>query len=370
MTSDASTLQSKRIRVRDSLEAVNKLFYGRGLTDGLPIVPPTEARVQDMLSGGDWPPDGVIGLVPPRWGEATVEKIAINAVMAGCLPEYLPVLVVALQAMLEAEFNLPAIQVTTHPAAPLIIVNGPAANKLDINSGYNVFGPGWRANATIGRAIRLILLNIGGGVPGRLDRATQGQPSKYSYCIAENEEASPWEPLHVERGFASEVSTVTLIGAESPHNVNDHVSTRAEGVLTTAARTMATMGANNQYLHGSEPVLVLGPEHAATIAADGWSKQDVKKYIFENARQPLAVLKKGGMWGMQDWPTIPDSAPDDTLVPIAESQEHILVIVAGGSGKHSSYLPTFGITRSVTKAITARDGTPLRFSDGVSSTRE
>lgn len=359
--SDERPLQSKRIRVKDSLEAVNKLYYGRGWTDGLPIIPPTAARVQGMLSAADWRPDDVIGLVPPRWGEATVEKIAVNAVMAGCLPEYLPVLIAALQAMLEETFNLPAIQATTHPVAPLLIVNGPIAGELDLNFGYNVFGPGWRANATIGRAMRLILLNVGGGAPGRRDRATQGQPSKYSYCIAENEEASPWEPLHVEKGFSRDVSTVTVVGAESPHNINDHVSGGAVGILTTAAATISTMGANNQYLHCSEPILALGPEHAATIAGDGWSKNEVKKYVFEKARLPLGLLRQGGMFGMHDWPHVPASAPDDTMVPIADSEQHILVIVTGGAGKHSSYLPTFGITHSVTKAIAGRDGTPLTF---------
>jgi hypothetical protein len=198
---DSPSLISNRIAVSDSLEEISELYYERGWTDGLPIVPPTEDRVARMLSGTIRNAQEVVGEVPPGQGEGTVEKIAINAVMVGCTPDAMPVILAALEAMLEEPFNLYGIQATTHPVAPLLIVNGPIRNKIGINSGYNVFGQGTRANATIGRAIRLILVNLGGGIPGKLDRSTQGQPSKYSFCIAENEEASPWAPLHVERGF-------------------------------------------------------------------------------------------------------------------------------------------------------------------------
>src|SRR5262249_24111947 len=160
----------------------------------------------------DGDPEQVLGMLPPRQGEATVEKLAINAVMAGCLPEYLPVLIAAVEAVADPDFNLDGVQATTHPVAPLIVVNGPLARRLNINSGYNCFGQGFRANATIGRAMRLVLMNVGGGLPGTGDRSTQGSPSKFSYCIAENEEANPWEPLHVERGFPRDVSTVTVSG--------------------------------------------------------------------------------------------------------------------------------------------------------------
>src|SRR5215510_10886474 len=222
-------LTSNIIEVEDSLEAVNDWFCREKLSDGLPIVPPTAERVERMLDGIKRDPQEVIGSIPPKWAPATVEKLAINAVMAGCLPEYLPVIIVAVEAVLEDKFNLYGIQSTTHPCAPLLILNGPIARELGVNARYNAFGQGWRPNATIGRAIRLILLNVGGGVPGVLDRATQGQPSKYSYCIAENEAENPWEPLHVERGYAIDESTVTVSGAEGPHNINDHVSTAAPG---------------------------------------------------------------------------------------------------------------------------------------------
>ena len=202
-----------------------------------------------------------------RVRESSPQKaLAINAVMAGCLPACMPVLVAAARAVLEPEFSLHAIQATTHPVAPLIIVNGPVVEEIGLNAEYGCFAPGNRANATIGRALRLALLNIGGASPGVLDRATQGSPAKYAFCIAENEAASPWGPLHAERGFSPEESTVTLVGCEGPHNINDHVSHTAEGILATAADTMSIMGSNNFYLRG-EPVLALGPEHAATIAA-------------------------------------------------------------------------------------------------------
>lgn len=346
-------LASERIDVEDSWEEINDLFYERGWTDGLPIVPPTEERVARMLSACAGRPDDLIGLVPPKWGEATLEKLAVNAVLAGCRPTYLPVIAAAIEALLEPEFNLNGIQATTHPVAPLLVVNGPIAGRLDINGEGNCFGQGWRANATIGRAVRLILINVGGGFPGRTDRSTQGQPAKYSYCIAENEAANPWDPYHVERGFRADESTVSVFGVENPHNINDHVSTTAEGILITAADTMASMGMNNAYLGKGELLFVFGPEHAATIARYNWTKRDVKTFLFENARIPLGRIKLGGMWGMDDWPTWVRGLRDDrAFVPMVESADDIQVMVAGAAGKHSCGMPSFGATRSVTKPVT------------------
>lgn len=342
---------SEILEVEDDLEQIHREYYSRGWTDGLPIIPPTEERVRRALDGTSRDSKEVVGRIPPRWGDATVEKVAINAVMAGCLPSYLPILIVAIEAMLEPQFNLFGIQATTHPVAPLLILNGPLARDLEVNSGYNAYGPGWRANASIGRAIRLILLNIGGGVPGKGDHSTQGSPAKYSYCVAENEERNPWTPLHVERGFSPETSTVTVWGGEGPHNVNDHVSKSAANLLTTVADTAATMGMNNLYLNDTEMLIALGPEHAATIASDGWSKQDVQKFVFEQARVPLKRAKLGGMWGIQSWPKWLDVCNEDSGIPVVRRWEDIVVIVAGGAGKHSSCVPTFGATRSVTRAV-------------------
>lgn len=345
------------VRLKDSLDTINRNFYRRGWTDGLPIIPPTRQRVEQMLGYTDREPEEVVATIPPRYGEATVEKLAVNAVMAGCQPPYFSVVITAMEALMAEEFNLYGIQTTTHVASPLILVNGPIAQELNINGSYNVFGQGWMANATIGRAVRLALVNIAGAWPGVLDRATFGHPGKYSYCIAENEEASPWEPLHVERGHQPETSTVTVIGAEAPHNINDHVSSTAEGILITAAFTMCGMGTNSSYIM-AEAMLVLGPEHAQIIAAQGWSKQDVKRFIFETARHPRGRLKKGGMWGMFDWPEEYSADDDDLMMPIMRRPEDLIVIVAGGSGRHSVFVPTFGITRSVTRSITLKDGSP------------
>jgi len=349
---------SERISLSDSLEAVNDWFYDQGWTDGLPIVPPTPERIERMLTWTDRDPQDELGPVPPKYGIATIEKLAINAVMAGCLPEYLPVIIAAVEAVLEDKFNLYGIQSTTHPCAPLLILNGPIARELGVNARYNAFGQGWRPNATIGRAIRLILLNVGGGLPGVLDRATQGQPSKYSYCIAENEGENPWEPLHVERGFTIDVSTVTVCGAEGPHNINDHVSTAAPGILTTIASTMAGMGSNNAYAYG-EPILALGPEHAAILGRDGISKANIREFVFRNARVPRAQWEAGGMFGMgigED-----GAFPGESALPLIRKPEHLMIIVAGGPGRHSCWMPTFGaMTRSVTRTIKRKDGTAAK----------
>jgi hypothetical protein len=240
--------------------------------------------------------------------------------------------------------------------APLIIVNGPIAKELGINAGYNAFGQGFRANVTIGRAIRLLLMNVGGGLPGTGDRATQGSPAKIASCVAEHEEASPWEPLHVEHGFPAEVSTVTSIGCEGPHNIQDHFSYSGLGILKVIAGAMGQAGSNN-ILAGGHPLLCLGPEHAATIARDGFSKRQVKEFLVEHARFPLARLGEEYRKhligrGVKDAP--------ETMVPAVRSVEELTVIVVGGAGKHSCWQPTFGDqTRPARRVITRKDGTPL-----------
>jgi len=347
------TLRSSRVQVEDTPEAINDYFRSRRWTDGLPIVPPTEARVLAMLRGVQDDPARSLGRVPPLWAEATVEKVAINAVMAGCEPAYLPVLLAAMDALCDPAFNLYSIQATTHPVAPLLVVNGPIVREIGLNSGAGVFGPGWQANATIGRAIRLILMNVGGAWPGEGDMATQGQPGKYSYCIAENQAESPWEPLHVERGFDPAESVVTVFGGEAPHNVNDHVSQTAGAVLGVVAQSMATLGSNAKWiLQDSSYLVALGPEHAATIAGDGFTKADVQRFLYETARLPLREFQRGGMWGMHDWPRWMQAVTDpEARLPIVADPEAMLVLVAGGPGKHSSIIPNFSIGRAVSRRI-------------------
>ena len=336
---------SEQIEVADSVEAVSDLFFKKGWTDGLPIIPPTQDAVFRMLAGTNRSATDVVSTIPPLRNEATVESLAINAVMAGCLPEYLPILIAAITAMCEEPFNLNTMQTTTHPCSPLTIINGPIIKNLNINGKFGAFGSGWRSNATIGRAINLILMNIGGAFPGKTDMSTQSQPSKYAFCIAENEEDSPWEPLHIERGFAASVSTVTVAIAENPHNINDHHATSAEEMLTTIAGTMTTLGNNDTQLRHGNPILALSPEHAATIAKDGFSKKDVKAYLYEKAR--VSRRRFHERMSKAFFPNL----EEDALIPMTAAKEDLVVIVVGGPGKHSSFLPSFGRGISITKAI-------------------
>ena len=330
--------------VDDTPEAVLAAFCERQWCDGLPIVPPTEERVRAMLGGA--PGDRSLGVMPPLWRLATLEKLAVNAVMAGCEPAAFPLIVATVEAMLDPSFNLYGVQATTHSVAPLLIVHGPIAAELGVHSGSGCFGPGFRANATIGRAIRFILLNVGGAWPGRHDMATQGSPAKFSYCIAERVDASPW-------GALREDSAVTVFGGEPPHNVNDHVSTTAAGILATVADTAVSLGSNvGWYFSQSQLLIVLGPEHAKTIAADGLSRADVQRFVFENARLPLRTLKLGGMWGIHDWPRWMNAvSDDDALLPQVPSPDDVMVMVAGGPGKHSAVVPNCTFSRAVSRPV-------------------
>ncbi len=308
-----------------------------------------------MLEHTDRDPEDLVALIPPRWGKATVRKIAINAVMAGCLPPYLPVILTATEAMCEERFNLFGVQATTNPVAPLMVLNGPIAKELEVNSGYNVFGQGWRSNATLGRAIRLILTNIGGGTPGVGDRSTLGQPGKYSYCIAENEGQSPWEPMHVEKGFPKESSTVTMVGGAGPHNIISSGSSRAEEVLTTIAGAMSASGNNNLFM-GTEAFLVLSPEHAGLMAKAGFSKTEIRKFIFEKARVPAEKFSQGNMEIIRQHR--PEAVLDEggkTWVLVVEKPENLWIVVAGGAGAHSLFTPIF-ISKLATRAIAHKDG--------------
>ena len=280
----------------DATEDLIEVCYEKGWTDGLPVVPPTPDRVEGMLSGTDRDPDELIAAVPPKWGRATVEKVAINAVMAGCKPAYLPLILTAVEAMTAEQFNLHGVQVTTSHVGPMLIVNGPIRKSLEINDGFNLFGQGYRANATIGRALRLICTNIGGALPGELDRAAFGHAGKYTCCIAEKEEASPWDAMHVDRGFEADDSTITVFAAAGPQTVNDHGSNTAEGILNTISENIAAPGNSS-----GETLLVIGVEHAKTISEDGFSKTDIRRYIADTTDQysegDLLVIVAGGPAG-------------------------------------------------------------------------
>ena len=348
------------VEAPDDLSELNEWVVEQRWSDGLPIVPPTRERVDEMLQGTSWPADTVIGLVPPRNAEATVDKIAANAVMAGCTPSAMPILIAAVQAMLEPQVNLYGAQATTHPCAVMVMVTGPVARAAGVHGGAGLFGPGFRANATIGRAVRLIQQNLGGAWPGETDRATQGTPAKFTFCFGENEEQSPWDPYRVQRGFASDESTVTVVAAEGPHNLNDHVSSDARGVLFTFAQTMATIGTNNAYCTDADLVLVMCPEHAKVVADAGFTPADVRQYLYERARIPYRDWKLGGMYGMLDQPRHLDAADDDYPVAILETPDDIHLVVGGGPGRHSAWIPTIGVGRAAVRVIAEPDGTPVR----------
>ncbi|MBP1931001.1 hypothetical protein [Ammoniphilus resinae] len=331
-------------------------FFEKGWTDGLPIVPPTKELVEAMLSHTTRDPDEIVAIVPPRWVGATVRDVAINAVMAGCKPEYLPVVIASVEAACDERFNLNGIQATTHVVSPLMIVNGPIRNELSINSKYNVFGQGFRANATIGRAFRLVLMNLGGGIPGETDQSCFGHPGKFSYCIAENEEESPWESYHVEKGYNAEDSTVTLFGGEAPHSCSNHVSNDPYGICMTIADTMATLGNNNQLVSG-EIVVVIGPEHAETIKQSGWTKEDIRYYLYQNARNNIEKLRFYGRYGKtwnKNWPKWIDRDNPEERVPVVPKPENIHILYAGGpAGRFSIVVPGWGRMggQAVTKLI-------------------
>lgn len=338
--------------VDGSNESIDDFFTERGWSDGLPLVAPTRERVDAALTVLDADPDAVVGEVPVSRRLADVRSVAVNAVMAGCRPEHMPAVLSLLRATLRPGFNLAGVQATTHPCAPLAVFGGRVVEELPLNCGAGVLGPGTRANAVIGRALRLILINVGGGTIGDGDKATFGQPGKFTYVAAENAATNPWSSLREDDGLASAESAVTVFAAEAPHNVNDHGSATAEGVLVTIARTLATPGNNNIYL-GGRVLVAFGGEHAAMCSREGMTKDDVRRRIYE-----LCVVRNGDVWweNRQRFARIrPDpfaTAAEDDMVPVLSSVDDIAVTVFGGPGRHSMVFPTFGASESQTVSIT------------------
>lgn len=334
----------------DDVEAINRIYRERRWSDGLPIVPPTAARVDRMLAGSRRNRDEIIAAIAPGFGQATVERIAINAVLAGCSPECLPVLIAATAAVADPEFNLQGIQATTNPVAVWLILNGPLAGRLQVNATFNCIGQGAWANATLGRAMRLILQNIGGALPGEMDRATHGQPGKFTFCCAENEDGHPWQPLHVERGFAATDSTVTVVGAEGTMNMNTHAKT-AEELARVIAETMIHPP-SNEYVHGGEPWFIIGSEHAEIFRRAGWDKATVKRELWRRSKMAVGRLSVNEIVRARASRTAElGELADDTLLPISPRAEDIQLIVAGGPGTHSVYVPCFGNSRAVTRCV-------------------
>jgi len=312
----------------------------RAFGDALPVVPPTAERVEKMLRAADRDARDVIGRIPPCYGEATVEKIAANAVMAGCVPGMMRVLIPLVRAVCDERFNAHGVQATTHFAAPLIVVNGPVRNELGFHSRQNVFSNVARSNSTLGRALQLILLNLGGARPDGIDMSALGNPGKFSYCIAENEEENPWEPLHVECGLAPEHSAISLFAAEAPHGVSEHNARTARGVLKAITYALATVW-SYRFCMGFEAMVVLSPEHVRTVHRDGFSKPDVRQFLFENTGVPLRCYQDAdGGEGTQYRNMYHEITIDgEPCYQKFRAPESIKIVVAGGTaGKFSAVL--------------------------------
>jgi hypothetical protein len=332
-----------------------EFLFARGWTDGLPVVFPTVNKVAAMVEASGRDANEKIGPIPPCWRNATIEKIAVNAVMAGCKPDYFPVVLAAIDALLDNECQLYGIQTATNTTAPLLIVNGPIVGELGINARGNVFGQGVRANATIGRAVQLVLRNIGGDIAGETDMATHGQAGKFSSCIAEAEADSPWTSLHVEAGFGAQESTVTVIGASAPHNIFTYGCKNGEEILEHFIGACTALGHNN-IIFPTGPLFVISPEHAGTLARDGIGKTEFRNAVFERARIPLSRFAKRSVEGLRHrrsrWFA---EVGDPDHIGVADRPADINIVVAGGAGIHSLFVPTAFSYRLVTRRIAGRN---------------
>jgi hypothetical protein len=337
-----SVLRSKTID-GETDDALQELLLRRGATDGLPVILPTVERVESMLVAAAFAGldrDIVLGSIGPNMGEATVEKVAINAVMAGCLPEHLPIVIAAVSVLCDSRLDITEVQVTTHQLAPLIIVSGSAVQECGIASGFGALGYGHRANLTIGRALRLCLINLGGGWPGRSDMALLGQPGSVAYCIGESPEVSTFGPLHVSLGFAPDSSVVTVVCVGSPHSVLVHTNAddpgSADRLLAMLAHTIAGVGNNNMAFGGGTIVVILNPDHAGVLKAAGLSRSNIQRELWNRAGHSAGFLSK--------LYSVPDAEHTDQGIfrRASESPDSILLFVAGGPGLYSSVLLPWG----------------------------
>jgi hypothetical protein len=336
---------------KDADTEINDLFYRRGWADGLPIVPPTPARVKAMLSGSDLDPEFVVSKIDPIGGQATIEKIAVNAVMAGCRPEYMPVLITAVEAVMDPVVNLRGMSTTTSPDVPLLIINGPIAKQLDINAGSNALGRGSRANSSISRALNLIIQNIGGSWVDITDMSTLGQPADFSNMLAENEDASPWEPLHTELGFQKNDSVVTVVGVEPYHTVMG-LGHSADGFMRIV--TDQLIASDRPYQ--ATMVLLITKDTAKMMARSGWTKEKIREHIDKYARVPLSVVKEkfldngtaAVIGGIPAW--VYEAKDPKTMIP-APFIGQLHIIVAGGTGEKSAWFPGWLGSKSASRKI-------------------
>ncbi len=326
--------------------------FSAGWTDGLPVIPPTQARVDAMLASGPWKANEILVCEPVRERLVPASLVAANAVMAGCLPEYFPVVGAIMLAISDPRFGLHPVATSTGGAGIVIIVNGPIRDRLGINYRHNLLGPGSRANMTIGRTVRLVLRNCLGAMPGVLDQSTQGWPGKLSCCFGEHETASPWKPLHQSRGFDSDTSTVTVFASESGHDVVNHASTTPESLLATFADTMRALGSFSP----GRSLIVFAPEHANKLRL--WSRSDVQHYLYQNATRTIAELKAGGKvedgnaTNPLEWfrsGSANEPGDERRVIHRGAGPDDILCVVGGGdAGGHSTFFPSWSRGRSVT----------------------
>jgi thiol-disulfide isomerase/thioredoxin len=338
---DRDKLASRELTIaidEDEMEAC----FDRGWSDGLPVVPPTPERVMRMLTGTNRAPDEIVGVAPPDLVECTVEKIAINAVLAGCKPEYLPVVITAVEAALQDEFCMHGLLATTYYSGPLVIVNGPMSRAIGMNSRGNALGQGNRANATIGRALQLVIRNVGGGKPGGVDRSVFGNPGKYTFCFAEDETNSCWESLAVEKGFSETASTVTLFAADGMQGIVDQKSREPESLTRSFAAGLRVVGHPKMVL-ASDAILVVSPEHERVYRLAGWSKQDLKNRILEllTISGEELVAGAGG---------IAEGLPEklkDRQIPKFRKGGFNIVRAGGSAGMFSAIIAGWGASGSI-----------------------
>lgn len=331
------TPADQRFTATDEAAAL-EFLHDAQCTDGLPVVIPTPERVARLVLASGLDADVDLGSMGPGGGAATIEKIATNAVMAGCVPDHMPVVVAAVRAVLQPAFDLGEMQSTTHCTAPLMIVSGPVVDHCDIARGFGALGPGHRANASIGRALRLCMMNIGDARPGVSDMALLGHPGKFTFCLAEDARSSPWESMAQSLGYAPEDSVVTLLGAESPHSVlfsNDADDSESpDRLLRVLAASIANTGSNNANFSGGAVAVALNPEHAQVLADAGFSRADVQAHL-----QRLAVNTRGAIRSLNTGflPT----GPDDDIIPAVRRVSDIVLFVAGGTGLYSAVFPSW-----------------------------
>lgn len=336
--------------IADYVAIVNR-YIEEGHTDGLPVIPPHAEAVKEMIKASGRSGEEVLGTVPPRYAPLTIQTVAINALMAGCLPEYMPVVVAAVEAMLDPDYNWVWPATTTKGVAPLVIINGPIRHKIGINCKGNLFGPEFRANASIGRALRFIISNVGGAKSQQLEKATFGHPGKYTYVIGEDEENSPWTPFHVEHGFDPEDSTVAVVACEGPKQIhNPNPDAGAEGILLTIADSMSIL--NNFGVTGpKDAYIIFGPEHRQTLTEEGFTKESIKQFLYEHCRRKAGDIKRIGAGYEGEYKWFDKDVDDDQWIQLFKSADDIKILSAGGAAGRFSVIIDGRVTPRHSKLV-------------------